>query len=443
MNIDAASIAQQFAQYDIAPFEQRYTRQLSQISQQTSAISKLKSALSTLENKMYDFTKTGSSLQQSEVKIEDDSYFDVASSGTASSANLDIFVKQLATNHQVAVSAGVADVNDKMSGGGKLDITVGGSVTTLSILDGDSDGNGETSYIEFVSYFNEVMGDQVEASLVKSGGEITMVFSSTEEGADNNFTLEGKNWQNVIDMFDGQVELVAGQDAEIHLGSENSSVVLTNGSNTFEDLIEGSSVTIKKAHETGDVATNFTVGGDIATTMASMKEFVDEYNTLLDEINSLTTTGSEDESRGILASDSSVRSIKTQLQSYLRDTFNDGSQDVSLSSLGLEIDRDGKLELDEDKFEEASSLYNIEEIFTGEAGLFNVMSDKIDTYTDFTDGSLKNKTDTLDLQRDRINDSLEKLDMKYEANYNRYLAQYTQLNMIQAQMDQTMSQFLF
>jgi flagellar hook-associated protein 2 len=62
MNVDATQLASNFASLEVQPFEFRYNQKLSMIASKTSAIGKVKTALQTLENKIYEFTKPGSSL---------------------------------------------------------------------------------------------------------------------------------------------------------------------------------------------------------------------------------------------------------------------------------------------------------------------------------------------------------------------------------------------
>ena len=64
MNVDAVQLASNFASLDVQPFEFRYNQKLSMIASKTSAIGKVKTALQSLENKIYEFTKSSSSLTQ-------------------------------------------------------------------------------------------------------------------------------------------------------------------------------------------------------------------------------------------------------------------------------------------------------------------------------------------------------------------------------------------
>jgi len=438
MNIDPASIAAQFAQFDIAPYERRYTQQLSEIRAEKSGVNSIKSALNKLDQIMYDYTKIGSSLKQNEVKLSDDSFFDVNASGTADAANLDIFVEQLATNHQVLVTTGAADINDEFGTVGKITVTQGGVDTLINVAKADSDGDGSTSYVEFVNYFNSEF-DGVTAALVKSSGEVKMLFSSDSEGVDNAFQIKANaNSGHKADFTAANdAPIVEAQDSIIYLGAEGSGGQLTNSSNHYEDLLQNVDITLKKSHDTGAEPSSIDISNNASATIDSMKKFVDGYNSVMSEISRLTSSGSETEARGVLASDSSIRAIKNQMNSAIRGEF----AGVSLYAIGLEINRDGTLELDEGKFSDNLEDIDLNAVFTDDGGLFKELESKINTYTDYSTGTFKSKTEQYDQQVMRINKSLERLDLKYESNYNRYLSQYTNLNRIQAQMNSVSGMF--
>ena len=138
MNVDAVQLASNFASLDVQPFELRYNQKLSTISSKTSAINKVKTALQSLEDKIYQFTKTGSSLTQTSTSISSEDYFSLTTSPGAEDVNLDVFVKQMASNHQVVFDANSTDPNDVMATAGSFSVTQGGVTTNINIMDADT-----------------------------------------------------------------------------------------------------------------------------------------------------------------------------------------------------------------------------------------------------------------------------------------------------------------
>ncbi|MCW8344605.1 flagellar filament capping protein FliD [Vibrio sp. ZSDZ65] len=432
MNVDAVQLASNFASLDVQPFELRYNQKLTNITSQTSAISKVKTALQQLDDKIYDFTKAGAGLTQTATTTSSDEYVTLSVSSGVDDIDLDVFAKQMAETHQVVVDAKSTDPNDVMASAGTFSVTQDGVTTDLNIMDADSDASGDVTYSEFVTYFNDQFDDSIQATLVKSQGAMKVLFASDNEGANASFTLSA----DAASGWDGDIALASAapiktaQDAILAIGGEHGTE-LTSTTNQFESLMEGVDLTVVKANSTGDDATNLRIGDDLGATMDALKEFVDSYNNAVSEIASLTATGGEDAVRGVLASDSTIRNISYQLGNVIRADYGG----TRLFELGIEIDRDGKLSLDRTAFEQAAETIDIEEIFTGEEGVFASFTSKLDSYIDFSSGSLNRRIDTLDDEKSRINDALSVLDSRYETYYNRYLSQFTQLNSLGSQLD--------
>ncbi|MGR5095560.1 flagellar filament capping protein FliD [Vibrio maritimus] len=430
MNVDAAQLATNFATYDIQPFQTRYTQKLSSITSQTSAINQVKTALNKLEDAAYDFTKPGASVTQFSTTASSDEYIQVSTDDNPDSFDLDIYVKQLADAHQLSIGASGSSPSDVMASGGTLTVGLGGD-TTINIDDADQDASGDVTYSEFVSYFNDQFDDSIQAVLVKSQGAMQVLFSAKDDGADSQFTLTASVDSGLESEFQNASDnpLQIGQDAIIAIGGKDG-LELTNNTNTFEDIVQGVDITLKKVNQESDQATNVTVEEDISATMDAIQAFITEYNQALTDIAKLTQTGNEEESRGILASDSTIRSIESQLGSLIRAEY----EGARLYELGIEIDRSGKLTLDRSTFEEASSTFDVEQILAGEQGLFSSIEARLDIYLDSSTGTLNRRLETLESEKSRVDDALDSLETRYQTYYNRYLSQFTQLNALDSEL---------
>ncbi|TVO32282.1 flagellar filament capping protein FliD [Vibrio algivorus] len=432
-SIDAAGMAQQLAMYEIMGPQSRYETQLSGYQAQDKALTEIKSKLSALDTAMYQFTKPGASFGQSAATLSSEDYFSVTTSGSVSNVNMDLFVEQTATAHQVALGMSAESADDVFSTGGTISFEQDGETVELNVLDADTSGDGEVTYQEFANFFNEQMDGQANATLVKAGGEVKLMFSAEETGEAGQFQISASADSGLEAEFAAANDnpLRAGQDAVIWLGGEGTGMRLTNSSNTFEDVVNGVDITVKTAQESGENSVNFAVEPDKEATIEAINGFITAYNDAISALDDVTKSGGESESRGAFASDGSIRSIETKLKSMMRSSY----EGVSLFEVGLSINKEGKLELDEDKFYEASKTEDLEAIFTGDNGLFPTMEDTIDVYTDYSTGTLSAKQERIDMQEQRVNDSLDKLDDKYDMYYQRYLKQYTQLNTIMMQMN--------
>ncbi len=441
--VDAAGMAEQFAYYDVYASEARYNNQLSLVNSKRSAYSSLQSSLNSLKTSLYDFTKYNGSVSKAGATTSNDEYLSVSADDNAVNADLDIFVEQTASaEQQVFNLEGIQDPQTViLPQNGAMEITRNGeAIYTINFNDIAADLGREVTYQDVVNEINKVAGDDLNANLVRTNGQLMLMVSSNETGEENAFSMSMQN----LDTGTSETaqQLKAAQDAKIWLGGEGTGLQLTNGSNTFNDLVDGVDVTLIKAQASGTDTTNIQVATNTDSTIEALQGFVDKYNEIMGKINDLTSTSStEDGSRGILASDSTTRGIKSAMSSLLRGEHNGNY----LFELGISFKTDGTLEFDTDEFEEAfeNSDFDINGMLIGDSGLFSKLESTIDTYSNSATGMLSSRIDTLDSQKSSIDSSLESLELKYEKSYNIYLRQFTAMNEAITSMQQAMSSFLY
>lgn len=448
--VDAASMAETFAYYDIYSAETRYNTKLSTVTAQRSALSSLQTSLNSLKTSLYDFTKYNGTVEKAAATLSSEDYLSVSASENAANADLDIFVKQTASVQQFAFDLeGLSDPQTSIEPQtGAMSITRTNAageqeeIYKIDIAQLSTDLGREATYQDLVNEINSVAGDDVTANLVSTNGELKLLVSSNETGSENAFGISFDDGTGgTHSAFGEALTLKEAQDAIIFLGGEGG-LELTNSSNTFTDLVNGVDVTIIKAQASGTDTTNVTVGADVDSSVEALQEFITKFNETISKLNELTSTSSsEDGTRGVLASDSTARGIKSMLTSTLRGEF-DGNY---LFQLGIEVDRDGKLSLDTDVFEDAfsSSDIDIDAMLTGENGAFKVLESTINTYSNSATGTLSSRIESLDMLKSNINDKLDALDLKYEKAYNRYLRQFTAMNEAVYAMESALSSFSY
>ena len=214
---------------------------------------------------------------------------------------------------------------------------------------------------------------------------------------------------------------------------------LTGSSNTFSNAINGVDITVNKAQASGEAPLSMNIGGDQEATKEQVNQFIDAYNNLMSVIDQYSKVKGENLQRPALASDPTLRSIESQMKSLVRGDF--GGQ--RLNDIGIEIDRDGKMKIDSERFEQAqlNNSTGLEAMFNGDGNLLDSVEDLMQPYLQFSSGLFKSRKDALQENINRINDKQVVLDRKYDMAYDRYLKQFTQMNSIMRQMNQTMSLF--
>ncbi len=442
-SIDPITMATQLATFDVLPFQERYQMQADKYQAQINALGKVESAMREFRNSITAMNSSGNSIIKNSATLSQDGFFTASTNASALSGNYQIFVEQIATSHQMSTGM-PADLSatTEVPTTGELTFTVNGESMTLDLSTLDKDGDGKANVTDLVNAINSSESNPgVNATLVRSNGQTHLMLTSTETGVENKVEVSASNtgaaWFE--SAFSNTTDISTPQDAIIWLGAKDSGLKLTNASNTFKGVIDGVDLTVTKAQDPGEAPINMSIGADEESTKEQVTKFVDAYNALVDALDEHSGIGSEDTPRGALANDATLRSIESNLQSLLRTDFGG----MRLSDVGLSINREGKLELDAEKFSEmqVNNGAALESMFNGENGLLNSIDNMMDPYLKFGSGLFSTRKDSLQQNISRIDDKQAQLDRKYDMAYDRYLAQFTQMNSIITQMNQTMGMF--
>ncbi|WFB48976.1 flagellar filament capping protein FliD [Vibrio coralliilyticus] len=442
-SIDPATMAQQLATFDVQSFKQRYTTQASQYQSQLDALGKVESALREFRTAVNEMNNSTSGIIKNSATVSSEGFFTASADSKALKGSYQIFVEQVATTHQVSTDM-PADLESttEVPLTGTLEFKINGETMTLDLSTLDSDGDGKATMTDLTSAINNDPDNPgVNATLVRSGGKTHFMLSSEETGVANKIEVSatgtGQSWFE--DAFTNLNQISEAKDAIIWLGAKDSGLKLEGSSNTFSDAIDGLDITVSKAQETGESPLTLSVGGDNDATKEQVNKFIDAYNKLMSTVDEYTKVDTENNTRAVLASDPTLRAIESQVKSVVRGDFGG----LRLSQVGIELDRDGKMKLDSEKFEQAQidNSTGLEAMFNGDGNLLDSIDTIVEPYLQFSSGLFKSRKDALKQNIDRINDKQVVLDRKYDMAYDRYLKQFTQMNTIMRQMNQTMSMF--
>lgn len=423
MAIDSDYIKQmstQLATYEVQSSLDRLNRNESNYKTQRDALSKLRTALTTFKSAASALKTGKATMLVNSASFSQEGYATATVGSKAQPGSYHFYVEQLASKQQVAVQ-GLAD--GSLSG-------------TLTLKGQDFDLSGYATLEEAAKAINATADLGVQATLVRSNGQVNLVLTSAESGAANAFavSLAGNAAATATTLSEAA-------DARIRMGGSFGvgGIELTSSSNTFDNVIDGVSLSVSKLHKDGDAALTLTVGQDQSATKAKAKSFVDAFNALMTSFDSLTASGSESSARGALAGDSSVRAIEGRLNTLLRTDFAGNS----LINFGISADRNGKLTIDSARFEAAVAKdpAGFEALFTGKDNLLDSIDKTVAAYTSSANGMLKNRMDTLDLNLRRTNEQFDKLQQQYDSYYSRYLKQFTSMMQTMQSMEQTFGMF--
>ena len=278
-----------------------------------------------------------------------------AISATVSSAKMEgsysVTVSSLA-QAQTTASAGFADTTVTATGTGTLTITSGSNdPVVITINNSNSTLNGIANAIN-----NAHAG--VTATIINDGSSTPyrLLITSDETGTANAFTLTDN-------LSGGQAlafsQTQAASDAQFLINGAS----ITKSSNVVDDVISGVSFTLR------DLAASpvtLRVERDVDSIVSSVKEFVTAFNAVNTFISGQFSYNAATKSAGVLAGDSTLRSVQSSLQNQLIQSVQNQFTNLGVTGqIGLDFNRDGSLGLDETEFRDA-----LAENFTAVAALF-------------------------------------------------------------------------
>lgn len=372
-----------------------------------------------------------------------------ATSATAVAGSYTINITSLA-KAQSLVSKQVADQTTAVGGGTitvdfGADLATGGTPTSTKTVTIGSD----TSLQGIRDSINKA-GIGVTASIINdgSGTPYRLVLTSDKTGTQSQMRISADNAAvNDIVGYDpalasqpsGMQEKVTASNAALTING----IDITSQSNTVSEAAQGVTLTL-----TGTGTTTMSVTRDDASIKTAVQSLVTAYNNVLSASKTLTAFDTDAGTSGALNGDSTLRNIMTRMRSMLNTPMSDGKGgSVTLSDLGVEFSLDtsnsGTLKINDDKLDKAISgnLGALTSLFAGSDGNAGIGK----TITDYVD-SLNATGGALSAATDGITSTLKDLEDKYSATQDRitttmdrYRAQFTQLDLLVSQMNQTKS----
>ena len=220
----------------------------------------------------------------------------------------------------------------------------------------------------------------------------------------------------------------AAQNAVIKLNG----VELESNSNTFAETIPGLSINVSEAGK----STLLTVTQDKDAIQTSIQKFVDAYNALNDLLSSSTKYTEETKQSGILQGDSSTVSLQNALRLLTQGVVSQAAGAFTrLSDAGIQMQQGGKLNVDSAKLATAlNDMDSLKAMFATKADALGNGGGIAVNFKSFTDdllayeGTLNNKTDSLEKQLKLNGKEQDKVETRAETVEARLRKQYSALD---------------
>lgn len=430
--LDINSLVKTMVQAETSPKASQLSRLDKSAETKLSALGTLQSALSTFQTTLKDLNKpslygnvkgTSSNADVLGVSIEKN----------ALPGKYSVEVSQLATSSQIAT----APLSKDLSTASATTLTVGlgadDSPVNVQIAEG-------ASLTDIRDALNEQLKDKgISANIINNPADGTsqLVLTSKETGAGKDIQLSGM--LDGVDLGAGQKTLQAAQNAKFKVDG----LELESATNTVKNVIPDVEFTLKaKTEENKPV--NVTVGEDKAGVKSQLKKFVDAYNELMTVTKDLTRVTRVGEGKqpvvAALVGDSSVRNLVNGVRAELSAPGNSGSAFKGLSDLGISLDKDGKLKIDDKKLDKAleGGFDEVSGFLTGDGGLMSRLENRISGFAG-KEGIIGTRQKSLESQRADITKQQEKLSLRAAQVEARLFKQFNTMDALVGQLSQTSS----
>nr|WP_315257956.1 flagellar filament capping protein FliD [uncultured Duganella sp.] len=423
-----------------------------------TALTKLGSALSAFQATLAALVSDTSTVTSTKASFSNTAIGTGTATASAQAGNYSFFVKQLATAGQV----GYTIPSTIASGAGSMKIALGTAGTDFIDVDlsaANTDGNSVLSAKELAAAINasEDNKSRVVASVMTINNETRLVLTSTQTGEENAVTAIDTSSLGNADLAaaldDTKQTLMTKAENAIVLAGGKAGTEIEQASNTFS-VVDGVKFTITQAQGASDAAVTLTVGADNTGTAANVQKFVDAFNTLQGVIKTLTAAGDHTltsaDGTAIAApdaafyNDSGLMNLRDRLNGLMRDAT--GGQ--SLVNYGIIASRDGSLTLDSKRLEKAitANPEGLDKLLgrSGigvDSGVLGAMNKLTTLWTSSAGGQISQRKEQNDkLQSDLVNRQAT-VKTQFDNAYKRYLAQFTALQTLQANMTNTSNMF--
>ena len=261
---------------------------------------------------------------------------------------------------------------------------------------------------------------------------------TSEEMGDRSLSIGGA-LKDSLGFGDSEVKKTVGQNAKFTLDG----IEMERNTNTPTDVVDGVTFTLKKADSTKTITLGLT--NDTDKELSAVKDFVSQYNSVMSFLSEKMDVGDpskSDNTTGALAGDSTLISLQSKLQSTV--LGGKSVNGVSASTLGLSVDRNGTLSLDETKFKaqlaknpnavkdfffvDTSTKYAAEKTGTGYTADFKAVIDRYTSTKSGSEGVISLRKASYQSEIKDYNKQIERITEQIATKRARYVTMFTNLD---------------
>lgn len=309
--------------------EQAWKDQQTTLNAQSAALQTLSSDLNSLNTSVDGLTSVLGSFAQRTATSSDDSLVSASASTAAAIGQHAVVVTSLATKAGYYSEDSNIATGDTAISGGSMTIKIGNTSQQIMI------GNSDTGTLNKIASKINGLAMGVTASVITDSTGAKLALVSNNTGKANDITLT-----TTSDSALSFTKSSAGNDAVASVDG----IPISSANNTLSNVIAGLTIALKG--QMPGVPVTITVAADTARVAQAITSFVNNYNTLIEDINSQFMYDQTSGVAGPLAGDASVRSVQEQLMQLVAGANVSSSATPTLRNLGIMMNDDGTLSID-------------------------------------------------------------------------------------------------
>lgn len=280
----------------------------------------------------------------------------------------------------------------------------------------------------------------ITASVINDGSAdnpYRLILTADETGETNRIFISGLEMNEVQGADNESLNAEILVDGITYQRQKNTGI---------DDILQGITLNIKSK---GSCLIDVTA--DNEPIESEVTGLIESFNELVQEIRVNSTYDESTEEWGTLSTTSSIKSIDDKLITLMSTVMDSGGSINSMYDLGMTVNRDGTITLDDEKFNQAinSHAEDIINFFIGNenadiSGLADIINDKLRDLTK-TSGVINSEKDAAENEIERLESDIEsateRLDRRYETLARQFVLLDSYLGQVQSQSDYLSSIF--
>lgn len=409
--IDVASTVQQLVSAASVP-EQAWETQQQTIQSQEGVINEINTDLTSLQASVNALKDPGGALKGVTVNSSNSNIVTATATTAASFGSHVVVVNKLASTAS-AYSTETGLTASSTLGNGSFTLTIAGQTQTVNL-------NNQT--LSQLAQSINSMNLGVTASVITDSVGAHLAIMANSSGAAAAFTIDGTNAPAL-----GLTQGSPGNDASVSIDG----VAVSSATNTVSGALPGVTLQLQGASPGQEV--QIQAQADTQSATQAVNDFVSAYNNVIQLLNSqfaVTQNSGGANTTSPLESDPTARTVQQQLLSFMTQNFGSNSQFPTLASLGISMNDDGTLTVDNTQLNAAvaNNYSSFVDFFQGSNGLATTLSSQLTQLTDPIKGAfyvdLNGLQDTYTSLQNQVNNFQDYINSQQQL----WMQQYTQLN---------------